>query len=77
MIVLAHTHVCGMCRQRLLEDQSSAVSARSLSEQERAALAGLTFDDYLSPESLARAAGVIAADLEAFRDEPVVRLRHL
>ena len=77
LIVLAHTHVCGMCRQRLLEDPAAATSGRSISEQEHAALTGLKFENYLSPDSLARAAGVTPAELEAFREEPVVRLRHL
>lgn len=77
MIVLAHTHTCGMCRQRLLEDLSSAVKGRSLSEQERAILSDLKFENFLTPDTLARATGVAVAELDAFRDEAVVRLRHL
>jgi hypothetical protein len=77
MIVLAHTHVCGMCRQRLLEDLTAAVSGRSLSEEERTLLASLKFEHYLTPDTLARAASVTAEELDAFRDEAVVRLRHL
>jgi hypothetical protein len=70
MIVLAHMGNCGMCRSRLLNDPAAVFTGRSLTESEREILSGLKFEDFLTPDSLARAAHVM-------RDEPVVRLRHL
>lgn len=77
MIVLAHTHVCSACRARLLADAVSALDGRPLTGDEKKVLGGLRFEDFITPDSLARAAGCTVADLNAFRDEPVVRLRHL
>lgn len=77
MIVLAHTGNCGMCRARLLGDPTNAFHGRALSDAEKETLSGLTFEDFLTPESLARAAHVTRAELERFSGEPVVRLRHL
>ncbi len=77
MIILAHTHVCGMCRARLLADPVSALNSRPLTEGERSILGSLQFEHFITPDTLARAAGCTVADLDAFRDEPVVRLRHL
>ena len=77
MIVLAHTGNCGMCRARLLGNSTSVFSGRSLSEGEREILSGLKFEDFLTPDSLARAARVGRDELERFSGEPVVRLRHL
>lgn len=77
LIVLAHTGNCGMCRARMLGDASSVFSGRSLSESEREILSGLKYEDFLTPDSLARAAHVTRDELERFSGEPVVRLRHL
>ncbi|OQA43346.1 MAG: hypothetical protein BWY52_01895 [Chloroflexi bacterium ADurb.Bin325] len=77
MIILAHTHICTACRTRLLEDPQGVLPGRPLSAEERERLAGLKFEDYLTPEALTRAVGVTVADLEAYRDQGVVRLRHL
>lgn len=77
MIVLAHAGNCGMCRARLLGDAPSVFNGRSLTEGEREILAGLKYEDFLTPESLARAASVTRDELERFSGEPVVRLRHL
>jgi len=77
MIVLAHAHNCGMCRARLLANSTTLLVSRSLSEAERQVLAELDNDDFLTPESLARAAKVPRRELESFSGEPVVRLRHL
>lgn len=77
MIILAHSHNCGMCRAKLLANASSVLSNRSLSEGERETLIGLKFEDFITPDGLARAAHVTRADLEMFVGEPVVRLRHL
>ena len=67
MIVLAHTHVCGSCRQRLLDDPIASVRGRSLTEQEHEALGGLKFEHYVTPDTLARAAGVTVAAADEFR----------
>lgn len=77
MIVLAHAHVCGACRARLLADPAATTSGRPLTPAEKQALGNLKFEDFITPDTLARAAGIAVADLDAHRDEPVVRLRHL
>ena len=77
MIVLAHSENCGMCRGRLLGDPAALLASRSLTEEEKAVLAALKYEDFLTPESLARAAKVGRDDLERYGGEPVVRLRHL
>jgi hypothetical protein len=77
MIVLAHTHVCTSCRGRMLADPDAVLAGRPLSAEERARLARLTFEDYITPDTLTRAVGVSPAELEAYRDQGVVRLRHL
>lgn len=77
MIVLAHTSNCGMCRARLLGNATAVFAGRSLSEEERETLSELKFEDFLTPDSLSRAAHVTRDELERFAGEPVVRLRHL
>lgn len=77
MIILAHSHNCGMCRAKLLANASDILASRSLTESERETLSGLHFEDFITPDGLARAANVTKADLEMFAGEPVVRLRHL
>ncbi len=77
MIVLAHAHVCGACRARLLADAAAVSTGRPLSEDEKEVLGRLKFEDFITPDTLARAAGCTVADLDAYRDQPVVRLRHL
>ncbi len=77
MIVLAHTHVCSACRARLLEHPAAALTGRPLTATERATLTALRFEDFLTPEALAHAAGIRAEELDGYRDEAVVRLRHL
>lgn len=77
MIVLAHAGNCGMCRQRMLDNAPSVFTGRALTEGEREILAGLKFEDFLTPENLSRAAHVSRDELERFSAEPVVRLRHL
>jgi hypothetical protein len=65
-----------MCRSRLLAEPESVFRGRWLSAAERDVLARLKADDFLTPELLARAAGVTLSQLEEYRDHPVVRLRH-
>jgi hypothetical protein len=77
MIVLAHAGNCGMCRSRLLNDPAAVFAGRALNDHEKELLSGLEFEDFLTPESLARAASVTRDELEHFSGEPVVRLRHL
>jgi hypothetical protein len=77
LIVLAHSENCGMCRAKLLSDPVTLLASRSLTEEEKAVLAGLKYEDFLTPEILARAASIARADLERYSSEPVVRLRHL
>ena len=59
MIVLAHSHNCGMCRAKLLANASDILASRSLSESERETLGGLQFEDFITPDGLARAARVV------------------
>lgn len=77
MIVLAHTGNCGTCRARLLGDPAAVFAGRSLNDHEKELLSGLKFEDFITPESLSRAAHVTRDELERFSGEPVVRLRHL
>ncbi len=39
-------------------------------------LGELTSEDFLTPDRLAKAAGVTIAELAEYRDHPIVRLRH-
>lgn len=77
LLVLSHAHGCSACRGRLLSDPGGLLRSRPLTEAEKSTLARLTFDDFITPEILARAAGCTIAELDRYRDEPVVRLRHL
>lgn len=77
MIVLAHTHICGGCRDRLLAAPEAVCTGRRLTGDEKGRLVALQFADFITPDTLARAAGISTSDLDAYRDEPVVRLRHL
>ena len=77
LLVLAHAHGCTTCRDRLLSDPAAIARGRPLSDAEKHTLSGLKFEDFITPDLLARAAGYSAADLDAYRDEPIVRLRHL
>jgi hypothetical protein len=77
MIVLAHAHVCSACRSRLLADPAGIFASRPLTQTEKETLGRLKFEDFITPDLLARAVGTTAAELDAYRDQPVVRLRHL
>jgi hypothetical protein len=77
MIVLAHTHVCSACRGRLLDNPAALLSSRALTSDQKTTLQCLKPEDFITPDTLSRAAGVAMADLEAYQDEAVVRLRHL
>ena len=77
MIILAHTHACSVCRGRLLDNPASVLGNRSLTAAEKETLQHLKYEDYLTPDTLSRAAGITAGDLDAYQDSGVVRLRHL
>lgn len=77
MIVLAHTHVCSACRGRLLADPVPALANHPLTTEEKERLAGLKFEDFITPDALVRAADIALAELNIYQDEAVVRLRHL
>jgi len=77
MIVLAHTHMCSACRGRLLDNSASILSNRALTSDEKETIQRLKFEDYLTPDTLSRAAGITVGDIEAYQDTAVVRLRHL
>ena len=77
MIVLAHTLACSACRGRLLDNPAPLLGSRSLTSAEKETLQSLKYEDYLTPDTLSRAAGIPVGDLEAYQDEGVVRLRHL
>lgn len=76
-IVLAHSQLCAMCRDRLLTNPNLVLARHSLTAAERETLGHLSFEDFISPATLTRAANIALADLDAYRDEAVVRLRHL
>lgn len=77
LIVVAHTHVCTLCRGRLLADPDAVLAGRPLSAEEKERLSRLKFEDYLTPDTLTRVLGLKPAELDAYRDQGVVRLRHL
>ncbi len=77
MIVLAHAHVCGACRDKLLATPQAVFIGRALSQDEKEKLTGLEFADFITPDRVAHAVGREAAELDAYRDQPIVRLRHL
>ena len=77
LLVLAHAHGCTACRDRLLRDPAATLRGRSLSDAEKGTITRLKFEDFITPDLLARAAGTTMAELDEYRDQPVVRLRHL
>ncbi len=77
MIVLAHAHVCGACRDKLLATPQAVFIGRALTQDEKERLTSLEFADFITPDRLAHAVGSEAAELDAYRDQPIVRLRHL
>lgn len=77
LIVLAHAHLCTVCRDQLLNRPAAVLVGHRLTAAEKETLEALKFEDFLTPEALAHAAGVSVADLSAYCDEAVVRLRHL
>jgi hypothetical protein len=77
MIILAHAHVCSACRSKVLAAPGSVLASRPLTEVEKERLTGLEAEDFITPDALARATGISPADLNAYQDEAVVRLRHL
>ncbi|HEX9115915.1 MAG TPA: hypothetical protein VGA61_07600 [Anaerolineae bacterium] len=76
LIVLAHALSCSMCRSRLLEKPTAVLRGRALTEAERECLSKLTDKDFVSAELLAGSTGTTSADLHAYTDHAVVRLRH-
>jgi hypothetical protein len=77
MIILAHTHACSACRGRLLDNPAAMLGNRALTSAEKETLQDLKYEDYLTPDTLCRAAGITVGDLDAYQDSGVVRLRHL
>jgi hypothetical protein len=77
MIIIAHTHACAPCRTRLLNDPGAALAGHSLTDDEKTILSELKTESYLTPDALTRATGITGAELEAYQDEGVVRLRHI
>lgn len=77
LLVLAHAQLCGACRERLLAAPQVVLTGRLLSEGEREIIGRLQSADFFTPERLAKASGVEAAELNEYADHPVVRLRHL
>jgi hypothetical protein len=60
----------------LLADPTSVIRGRSLSDDEKDALARLKAEDFITPETLARATGCTTNQLEEYQNHPVTRLRH-
>ena len=76
LLVLAHAHGCSACRNRLLADPMSVTRSRALSEGEKERLIRLKTEDFITPDTLARATGVTMSQLEEYQNHPVTRLRH-
>ncbi len=76
LLVLAHAEVCATCRQRLTTQPNTVFAGRALSPLEKEALAQIPGEAFITPETLARAAGVTRAQLDEYKDHPVARLRH-
>jgi hypothetical protein len=76
LIVIAHANQCDMCRSRLLTELERVCSGRALTEEEVATLSKLTRDDFVTPDLLAKAAGLTTEALISYQDNPIVRLRH-
>jgi hypothetical protein len=77
LLMLAHAQMCAACRDRLAANPSAVFSGHFLTAAERETLAKLPPEAFVTPEALARAAGVAMGQLEEYRDHPVTRLRHL
>jgi hypothetical protein len=77
LIIIAHTHACTLCRGRLLNDPEATLAGHALSDDEKTILSELKSESYLTPDTLTRATSISNAELEAYRDEGVVRLRHI
>jgi len=76
MLVLAHAQLCPGCRQRLVLAPAEVFVGRNLSGDERKSLTGLTSDDFITPELLARAMHTSVEELRVYADHPIARLRH-
>ncbi len=76
LIILAHALCCPTCRNRLIDAPQLALRGHALTEDEKERLGRLRNEDFLTPELLARSSGTAAADLQAYGDYGVVRLRH-
>jgi hypothetical protein len=77
MIVLTHAHLCSPCRSRLLSSPADVFASHALTPEERETLAALQSEDFITPDLLARATNTTTAEQDEYRDQPVVRLRHL
>ena len=60
-----------------MDDPTAILSKRALTSTEKETLQSLKREDFITPDTLSRAAGIPVSDLEAYQDEGVVRLRHL
>jgi len=76
LIVIAHANQCDMCRSQLLTEPDRVFSGRALTEDERETLKKLSRDDFVTPDLLAKAAGLTSEVLVSYQDNPIVRLRH-
>jgi len=76
LLVLAHAQQCERCRTRMLEEPDRILIGRALSQDESAMLGKLAAEDFLTPQTLAKAAGVPASSIAEYSNHPIVRLRH-
>jgi hypothetical protein len=60
----------------MFEEPKQVFTGRALTADEIGVLSGLSDDDFITPERLAKAAGVPSSGLGEYRDHPIVRLRH-
>lgn len=76
LVLLAHAQACTTCREKLLQLPESVLRGRSLTSVEKELVMRLTDSDFLTPEMLARTAGIEFSELDSYVDHPLVRLRH-
>jgi hypothetical protein len=76
LIMMAHALGCMSCRDRLLEEPDKVFRGRSLTGEEKEALAKLTSADFITTELLSRKINIPADQIREYRDHPVARLRH-
>lgn len=76
-LLLGHIMQCGDCQERFLSDPQRALIGRKVTDEQRERLLALQPEDFESSTTLAKAAGLDAAELIEMINHPRARLRHL